>query len=976
MPKAEYPRGKFFSGRLHPGFWVVGISLVTAGIHNSLNITGMHSLAFPLAVGAVLGCFLYAYTKKHRQQLRSLHQTGTEVRKSELKYRTFFENSADAMLMIEEGQFVDCNDATVAMLGYDWKEDLLHTHPSKLSPEFQPDGQPSAEKADEMMRLAMEQGRHRFEWEHQRKDGTVFPVEVSLTAIQNDGGGVHLHTVWRDKTEHMRAEHALRESEEKFRALYDNSPLPYQSLDEKGYFLDVNPAWLEKLGYQREEVLGKRYVDFMHPDWKEHFEETFPGLKERGYQCSVEFELRHKDGHYLDVSVHSRAGYAPDGSFAQTYSVFQDITEQKRAEKELKQAYAFLQEVIDGLPEELMVINRDYTIALANRKARTMAGEDPVAAGLKCHQVSHHCDTPCKDKEHPCPLKEVLKTRLPVTVEHIHTDAEDRETIVELVAAPIFDKAGEVIQIIESCRDVTDRKRAEEALLASMQKLALHVEQTPLGVVGWDLDFRVTEWNPAAERILGYTQEEALGQHAKFIVPPAAHEHIDNIWEQLLAQTGGVRSDNENLTKDGRTIVCEWYNTPLVDAQNQVVGVASLLMDITDRKQAEEAREELELQLRQAQKMEAVGQMAGGIAHDFNNLLQIIGGYAERSQATVSPENPVAASLQEIDNAAERGKTLVSQLLAFSRRQVIRPVDLNLNKVIEPLLNMIRGLIGEHIKLEIIPGHGLGIVHADRGLMEQVLMNLCVNARDAMPQGGTLTIETENVLTDSEYAQTHSWATEGRCILLSVSDTGCGMDKETLERIFEPFFTTKEVGKGTGLGLSMVYGIITQHEGHIVAHSEPGKGATFEICLPAVENRAAEAPNVVSGPVSGGTETLLVAEDDEAVLNLLERTLHEAGYTVLTAKDGKEAVREFKEHADEIDMLMFDVVMPRAGGKEATEEIFKTHPDLPHLFVSGYSENVVHTNFIQDRGLHLLSKPYQTETLLRKIREVLDFAPE
>jgi len=569
---------------------VIGIGLLTASVHNALKITGHHSLMVPLVVGGVLGCFLYAYTKKHRQQVRNLHQTGAEVRKSELKYRTFFENSADAMLMIEEGQFVDCNDATVAMLGYDWKEDLLHTHPSKLSPEFQPDGRPSAEKADEMMRLAMEQGSLRFEWEHQRKDGTVFPVEVSLTAIQSDGG-VQLHTVWRDKTEHMRAEQALRESEEKFRALYDNSPLPYQSLDENGCFLDVNPAWLEKLGYQREEVIGKRYVDFVHPDWKTHFEETFPELKERGYQCSVEFELRHKEGHYLDVSGHSRVGYQSDGSFAQTYSVFQDITERKRAEKELEQAYSFLQEVIDGLPEELMVINRDYTIALANRTTREIVGEDPVIACLKCHQVSHHRKTPCEDKEHPCPLEEVLKTRAPVTVEHIHTDAEGRETIVELVAAPIFDEKGEVIQIIESCRDVTDRKQAEDALLASIQKLALHVEQTPLGVVGWNTRFEITEWNPAAEEIFGHTQKEALGQHASFIVPNAAREQVDEILGKLLENTGGSRSTNENITKDGKTIVCEWYNTPLVDREGKVVGVASLVMDITERKN-------LELQLR------------------------------------------------------------------------------------------------------------------------------------------------------------------------------------------------------------------------------------------------------------------------------------------------------------------------------------------------------------------------------------------
>ena len=400
---------------------------------------------------------------------------------------------------------------------------------------------------------------------------------------------------------------------------------------------------------------------------------------------------------------------------------------------------------------------------------------------------------------------------------------------------------------------------------------------------------------------------------------------------------------------------------------------------VTYRDQLEElvvkevtSRQQMEVQLRQSQKMEAVGQMAGGIAHDFNNLLQIIGGYTELSEAETKLESSVGSSLQQISKATSRGKTLVKQLLAFSRRQVMDPVDMNLNEAIKSLPSLIQGLIGEHIKLEIIPGHGLGTVHADRGLMEQVLVNLCVNARDAMPEGGALTIETENVLIDGEYAQTHLWATEGRYVLLSVSDTGCGMDKETLDHIFEPFFTTKEVGRGTGLGLSMVYGIITQHEGQISAYSELEKGTIFKIYLPLVERRAVEVSSVVSRAASGGTETLLLAEDDEAVLRLAELALRTAGYTVLTAKNGEDAVRVFREHAEEIDMLVFDVVMPRMGGKEAMERILKKHPDLPHLFTSGYSKNAVHTNFIKNRGLHLLSKPYRTEALLRKIREVLE----
>ncbi len=710
MTRSNGTRGKIFSGKLHPGFWVLGISLLTAGVHNALSLTGDHSLLIPLAVGAALGTGLFAYTHRHRKHVRGLHKKGAAIRKSEVKYRTFFENSADAMLIIENGTFVDCNAAAAATLGYDRREELLLVHPSELSPEFQPDGRSSAEKADEMMQKARERGSLHFEWEHLREDGAVVPMEVSLTAIPGDGGA-QLHTVWRDLTDRKKVEKSLLEKEEKFRGLVESSS-----------------------------------------DW-------------------------------------------------------------------------------------IWEVNAEYVYTYSS---------------------------------------------------------------------------------------------------------------------------------PQVERILGYTPEEIVGKTPSDLMTPEEDERTRKIFYDAAERGEPIVSvENVNLHKDGREVVLETSGVPVLDEAGNVTGYRGVDRDITSKR-------EMESQYRQAQKMEAVGLMAGGIAHDFNNLLQVISGYAELSEASLSPENPAASSVREIGKAASRAKELIDQLLAFSRRKVIRPVDLNLNALIDPLLKMIQGLIGEHIQLEFIPGHGLGTVHADGGQIEQILMNLCVNARDAMQKGGMLTIETENVLIDHEYAQTHSWATEGRCILLRVSDTGSGMDSETRERVFEPFFTTKGVGEGSGLGLSMVFGIIEQHHGHVEVYSELDQGTIFKIYLPVVERRAVEVSRTVSPVVADGTETLLIAEDDEAVLELTQYILIEAGYTVLTAKDGKEAVRVFETRAAEIDMVMFDVVMPRMGGKEAMEHILKKRPDLPHLFASGYSENAVHTNFIQNRGLHLLSKPYQTDSLLRKIREVLD----
>ena len=328
--------------------------------------------------------------------------------------------------------------------------------------------------------------------------------------------------------------------------------------------------------------------------------------------------------------------------------------------------------------------------------------------------------------------------------------------------------------------------------------------------------------------------------------------------------------------------------------------------------------------------------------------------------------------LKEIHDAAERAAALTRQLLAFSRRQVMHPGVLSLNDVIENLIKMLRRVIGEHIHLEWMPGNRLGAIHADVGMLEQVLVNLCVNARDAMSGGGVLTIETQNVRIDSSYCSDHVWAQPGRFVLLSVTDTGRGMDKDTLEHVFEPFFTTKEEGKGTGLGLATVYGIIRQHGGMVNAYSEPGKGTTFKVYLPVCEQEAKTIGPMIEGVARGGTETLLLAEDDTMVTNLAKTILGRAGYTVLIAHDGEEAVALFQQHADEIDLLVFDVVMPRMGGHTALRRIRELRPDVPALFTSGYSENAIHTNFVLHEGLRLLQKPYAPADLLRAVREALD----
>ncbi len=383
-------------------------------------------------------------------------------------------------------------------------------------------------------------------------------------------------------------------------------------------------------------------------------------------------------------------------------------------------------------------------------------------------------------------------------------------------------------------------------------------------------------------------------------------------------------------------------------------------------------QERLEEQLRHSQKMEAIGLLAGGVAHDFNNLLQAILGHAELALSEPQSQEQVKASLKQVVKGGERAAELTTQLLAFSRQQVLSPVALDLNDVIARLLKLIQRGIGEDIDLEFNPGSDLGVVNADPGQMEQVLMNLCVNARDAMPDGGRVVIETRNTVGACECCTKHEERLSDPQVQLSISDSGHGMDETVQRQIFEPFFTTKEVGQGTGLGLATVYGIVTQHDGCIGVQSEPGRGTTFRVCLPRVDAEVGAVKPAPAGPAAGGGETILLAEDEEMVRAYALRVLEVAGYTVIQASDGTEALELFSRHRNDIDLCLFDVVMPKMNGRELYDKIREFRPNAKVLFSSGYNQDAIHTRFILDEGLDLLRKPFNRGELLRSVRQALD----
>ncbi len=527
---------------------------------------------------------------------------------------------------------------------------------------------------------------------------------------------------------------------------------------------------------------------------------------------------------------------------------------------------------------------------------------------------------------------------------------------------------GQILRIVGVVEDITEKRRLASERDALLSRLQLHLKRLPLAYVRFDSDLCVIDWNPTAERIFGYTKEEMLGEgppYEKF-VPRAFWVKGQEIRTRIRAGDMEAHSINENLTKDGRTITCQWFNTPLMDDDGQFVGFLCLAQDIT-------AQKSLEAQFQQAQKMEAVGQLAGGVAHDFNNQLTIITGYVELLIETLRPDDPAQQFLEEIKKAGERSASLTRQLLAFSRKQVIVPQILDLNGVIQDTEKMLRRVIGEDIEFITLLHPQLGSVKADPGQLEQVLLNLAVNARDAMPQGGKLTIETNNIELDEEYAKTLAGVRPGPYVRLALTDSGVGMTAEIKRHIFEPFFTTKEVGKGTGLGLAVVHGVVKQSDGHIEVYSEPGIGTCFKIYLPRIQPLAkpgSSLKGLASRP--RGTETILLVEDESIVRGLARHVLEEFGYTVLAAGNSDEALSLCAKYQGPIHLLLTDVVLPGLGGRQVAEQVIALYPQIKVLYMSGYTDDTVVRHGILHKQVNFLQKPFSPTELAQKVRQVLN----
>ncbi len=715
-----------------------------------------------------------------------------------------------------------------------------------------------------------------------------------------------------------------------------------------------------------------------------------------GYRSTTAFPLKDERGNtfgVLNISSMEANAFTPDeirlleelaGDLAFGVTVLRSRIERQRAEEKLKAANKRLEDTIEFLPDATFIIDRDKKIVAWNRAMEEMTGVPKRDVIGKDHLYSavpfygeprpYLMDLVDKDDDEIASKYNYVKRRGGVLYAEVFAPAlyGGKGAYVWATACPLIEGDGSLIGVIESIRDVTERRQAEEALKEAEKKYRDIFENSVMGIFQTTPGGRYLNVNKALSRMFGFDSSEEMMKEVTDIgtqqyVNPDERERL---MEQYRTQGSVIRFETELFRKDGGTLWISLNGRAVKDSDGNILHYEGTTEDITERKRSGEERLRLETQLLQAQKMEAIGTLAGGIAHDFNNILTAIIGYGSLLQMNMDKTDPLKAYVEPIISAAQKAADLTKGLLTFGRRQPVALTPLDINSAIKGTKKLLERLLTEDIELITSFTEDYAIAMADKTQLDQILFNLITNARDAMPKGGTLTIETDVIAISGEFIGVHGFGEPGRYVQIKVSDTGMGIDQATRENIFDPFFTTKEVGKGTGLGLATVYGIVKQHGGYITVDSELNRGTVFQIYIPAVEivvNQ--EEQRTVS--VKRGAETILIAEDNEGVRHLMRDVLAKYGYKTIEATDGEDAIRKFTQH-DDVDLIIVDSVMPKKNGREVYEEIHRAQPHIRVIFTSGYTKDVVLDKGIEGKDFHFIAKPLSPVTLLQKVREVLD----
>ncbi len=791
-------------------------------------------------------------------------------------------------------------------------------------------------------------------------EATKADMAIALNNLQTEIG------------ERRRAEEEMVKERNLSRVMFDSLPGVFYLFDREGRFLRWNKAFETVTGYSSAEISRLHPVDlFRGPDRELIADRIRLSLKTG--MADAEAEIVSQDGRATPYYFTGRR-IEIDGRTC-IIGMGVDISERIRAERALRESEEKHRFLTENMADIIWTIGLDMKTTYVSPSIEKVLGFTPEE---RVRQKLEEVITPGSYQRVMARFQDELAREgepgadpdRDVTLETEYYRRDGSTVWMENRVQALRDQTGAMVGMYGVSRDITQRKRAEEDLartLGLFEAIFQH-HPNPLVLVRRD-DGLVRMVNRAFEREWGFRQDEVTGWSARtFYADPASRDEM----LARLAREGTLR-DFESLGRraDGTTAPVLLSVEPV-----DIAGEAHLIVafqDVTRRKVEEEEKDRLERQLRQAQKLEAIGRLAGGMAHDFNNLLAVIMGYSQLVLRRVRHDAPFRQELEAIDQASGRAASLIRQLLAFSRRQILQPEVLDLNRLVSDTEQMLRRLIGEDIDLITFLEPDLGRVQADRGQIEQLIVNLAVNARDAIDGIGKVTIETADVYLDEAYCREHTDASPGRHAMLALSDTGQGMDEDTKSRIFDPFFTTKDPDKGTGLGLATVYGIVKQSGGAIYVYSEPGQGTTFKIYLPVVEDEeTAPPPEPEEESFPRGTETVLVVEDEDGVRKFILDVLRYAGYTVLEARHGVEALEVCQGSREPIHLVITDVVMPRMSGRELGKSLAETCPDTRVLFMSGYTDNAVVHHGMLDQGINFIAKPFTPAALAQKIRKILD----
>jgi PAS domain S-box-containing protein len=914
------------------------------------------STQFTTCAGAIFVSMLAMIRQSFLLQERDrLIEAEEQLIENQANYKTLFDTAQDAIIILQAGVAIDCNSSTLKLLRRA-REQIIGRSLTDFSTELQPNGRRSAECARELIAAATAGEPQRFEWTNRTPDGGALQVEVLLSRLER-GGEICLQAIVRDVTERKYAETALRDSEERYREIFNTTnEAIYIHNAATGAVLDVNSRAVEMFGASREELL-KAEFDVLSEGVTPYSENEAKLWVQRAVRegpQTFEWRSRRADGtlFWTEVSLkHTRISGEP-----RVLAVVRDIDARKQAEAALRESDERYREIFNATSEGVYIHNEAGEIIELNQRAAEMHGT--TREGLMRAIAKEHSEgvPPFSLNEARAWVNRAIHEG-PQTFEWRSRRADGTLfwTEISLKHTTISGQP----RVLAVVRDIDGRKQAE----AQLRKLSRAVECCPVSVIITDPEGRIEYVNPKFTIVTGYAPVDVIGKTPRILKGGETHgDEYNRLWKTI---TAGQEWHGEfhNRKKNGEYFWESASISPIMDATGKITHYLAVKEDVTQHKAMED-------QLRQMQKMEAVGQLSGGIAHDFNNILTVIMGNASLLQSPGLKPAEIHDFTTQITRAGERGASLTRQLLMFARKQKMQPVNLDLNETVANITKMLHRILGEDITLRTEYAPALPRIQADAGMLEQIILNLAVNARDAMAGGGSLVLRTE--LKEFSGQSRDSGATQ---VFLHVADTGCGIAPEILPRIFEPFFTTKEVGKGTGLGLATVYGIVQQHRGKITVQSEPGKGTTFSIGFPAgAQAKTSRTAGGLKPALPQGKETILLVEDEQPLRAFVSSLLQRCGYTVLEAGSGPAALKLWERHHDQIALLFTDIIMPDdLNGLELGRRMLAQKPGLKIIHTSGYTDNLEgRKNVSLIEGVNFIRKPYKPEALAWFVRNQLD----